>query len=415
MFAILAPALHPPAGVTTVHPIRYPHRPLLSRTLRPLSAPRTIGPIGHWASVVEGEVSGTSRNPVVIGITSPLEPEYVERIRAAAPGQIEVRYEPELLPPVTYQNDHHGPDGWERPPEQQERWEAMLADCEVVWDIPEVIWDTPGAESKPVLELMPNLRWIQTTSAGVGPMIKRLGLSESDILVTTASGVHAKPLAEFAFAVMLNWVKEFPRLREEQIARRWERYCTSELDGATMTVIGPGRIGREVGRLGKAFGMHTIAIASRVDPNRGEALGFDEVFDRANLHDVLGRSDFVVISTPHTPDTENLVDAEAIAAMKPGIVLVNIARGIVIDEDAMIDALRSGHIAYAGLDVFRTEPLPGDSPLWEMPNVLIAPHSASTAMRENERITDIFVRNIPLYLAGRYDEMSPLLDKQRGY
>ncbi len=246
-------------------------------------------------------------------------------------------------------------------------------------------------------------------------MIKRLGLAETDILVTTASGVHAKPLAEFAFAVMLNWVKEFPRLREEQEAHRWERYCSGELDGRTLTVIGPGRIGREVGRLGKAFGMHTIAIASRADDTRAGALGFDEVFDRSSLHDVLSRSDFVVISTPHTPGTENLVDAATIAAMKPGIVLVNIARGIVIDEDAMIEALRFGHIAYAGLDVFRTEPLPHDSPLWDMPNVLVAPHSASTAWSENQRITDIFVRNIPLFLAGRYDEMSPLLDKQRGY
>jgi phosphoglycerate dehydrogenase-like enzyme len=365
--------------------------------------------------VVEGAVSENPTKPVVIGITSPLEPEYVEQIRASAAGQIEVRYEPELLPPAEYVADHNGPKDWKRTPEQQLRWEAMLAGCEVVWDIPAVVWDTPGAEAKPVLETVPKLRWIQTTSAGVGPMIKRLGLADTDVIVTTASGIHAKPLAEFAFAVMLNYVKEFPRLREEQVAHRWERYCAGELDGRTLTVVGPGRIGREIGRLGNAFGMHTIAIASEADPGRAKALGFDEAFDRSGLHDALSRTDFVVISTPHTPDTENLIDATAIAAMKPGIVLVNIARGIVIDEDAMIGALRSGHIAYAGLDVFRTEPLPDESPLWDMPNVLVAPHSASTAWSENQRITEIFVRNIPLFLAGRYDEMSPLLDKKRGY
>ena len=355
------------------------------------------------------------RTPVVIGITSPLEPEYVEQIRAAAPGEIEVRYEPELLPPAQYVADHHGPAGWSRPPAQQARWEAMLADCEVVWDIPEVVWDTPGAETKPVLELLPNLRWIQTTSAGVGPMIKDLGLAETDIIVTTSSGIHAKPLAEFAFAVMLDWTKEFPRLRADQAAHRWERYCAGELDGRTLTVVGPGRIGREVGRLGKAFGMRTIGIAARADGMRAPSPEFDELHDRSGLHAVLGQSDFVVICTPHTPDTEDLIDAAAIAAMKPGIVLVNIARGIVIDEAAMIEALRSGHIAFAGLDVFRTEPLPGDSPLWDLPNVLVAPHSASTSWKENQRITDIFVRNIPLFLAGRYDEMFPLLDKRRGY
>lgn len=377
--------------------------------------PRTIGRIDQTSRVAEDEVSKNQTKPTIIGITSPLEPEYVAQIRAAAPGRIEVRYEPDLLPPTLYRNDHHGPDGWSRSPEDQSRWEAMLAECEIVWDIPEVVWDTPGAKTKPVLELMPRLRWIQTTSAGVGPMIKRLGLAETDILVTTASGVHAKPLAEFAFAVMLTWVKELPRLRSEQQAHRWERFCGGELDGQTLTVIGPGRIGREVGRLGKAFGMRTIAIASRVDEHRARTLGFDEAYDHNALGDVLARSDFVVISTPHTPDTENLVDAAAIAAMKPGIVLVNLSRGIVIDEDAMIEALRSGQIAYAGLDVFRTEPLPDNSPLWDMPNVLIAPHSASTAWSENQRITEIFVRNLPLYLDGRYDEMSPLLDKQRGY
>lgn len=355
------------------------------------------------------------QHPVVIGITSPLEPEYVYQIRAAAPGRIDVRYEPDLLPPAQYVADHHGPSDWKRPPKQQAHWEAMLAECDVVWDVPEVVWDTPGAQPKPVLEIVPNLRWIQTTSAGVGPMIKRLGLADTDIIVTTASGIHAKPLAEFAFAVMLNWVKEFPRLREEQAAHRWERYSAGELDGRTLTVVGPGRIGREVGRLGKAFGMHTIAIGARVGADRAPGPEFDEIHDRAGLHAALGRSDFVVLSTPHTPDTENVIDAAAIAAMKPGIVLVNIARGIVIDEDSMIVALRSGQIAYAGLDVFRTEPLPSNSPLWDLPNVLVVPHSASTAWGENQRITDIFVRNIPLFLEGRYDAMSPVLDKKRGY
>lgn len=362
-----------------------------------------------------GELSTNRSNPLIIGITSPLEPEYVEQIRAAAPGRIEVRYEPDLLPPAQYVADHHGPAGWSRPPEQQREWEAMLAECEIVWDIPEVVWDTPGAATKPVLELLPKLRWIQTTSAGVGPMIQNLGLAETDIIVTTSSGIHAKPLAEFAFAVMLNWVKEFPRLQEEQKAHRWERYCAGELDGHTLTVVGPGRIGREVGRLGKAFGMRTIGIAARAGADRSASSEFDEIHGRSELHASLGESDFVVLSTPHTPDTENLIDAAAIAAMKPGIVLINIARGIVIDEEAMIEALRSGHIAYAGLDVFRTEPLPIESPLWDMPNVLVAPHSASTSWKENQRITDIFVRNIPLFLNGRYDEMSPLLDKRRGY
>jgi phosphoglycerate dehydrogenase-like enzyme len=114
---------------------------------------------------------------------------------------------------------------------------------------------------------------------------------------------------------------------------------------------------------------------------------------------------------PHTPETEGLIDAAAIERLKPGAVLINIARGVVIDEDAMIAALQSGQIGFAGLDVFRTEPLPTNSPLWDLPNLLINPLSASTAFQENERLTDIFIRNLACYLEGRYDEMSPVLDK----
>jgi phosphoglycerate dehydrogenase-like enzyme len=222
-------------------------------------------------------------------------------------------------------------------------------------------------------------------------------------------------LAEFVFSVLLTWVKELPRLREDQRAHRWERYCGGELAGSTITIVGPGRIGREVGRIARAFGMHTIGVGARGDSARSTELGFDEYTNRAGLHAALTRSDAVVLATPHTPDTEHLIDAEAIAAMKPGICLVNIARGAVIDEDAMIAALQDGRIGFAGLDVFRTEPLPADSPLWDLPNAIITPHSASTAWRENQRITDIFTSNLRHFLYGRFDQMQPVLDKRRGY
>jgi phosphoglycerate dehydrogenase-like enzyme len=118
---------------------------------------------------------------------------------------------------------------------------------------------------------------------------------------------------------------------------------------------------------------------------------------------------------PHTPETEGMIGAAEIAAMKPGVVLVNIARGAVIDEGAMLDALRSGQIAFAGLDVFREEPLPPDSPFWDLPNVIVNPHSASTATSENGKITEIFVRNLRCYLDGEFAKMTPVLDKARLY
>src|SRR4029077_13641436 len=163
------------------------------------------------------------------------------------------------------------------------------------------------------------------------------------------------------------------------------------------------------------FNMEVWAMARRNVPERVEELGVDKGVPKEQLQKLLGAADCVVLSTPHTPETESLIDRAAIAAMKPGVVLVNIARGIVIDEEAMIDALQSGQIGFAALDVARVEPLPVGSPLWDLPNVLICPHSASTADTENGKIVDIFVHNLRCYLDGRIDEMTPVLDKMRLY
>jgi phosphoglycerate dehydrogenase-like enzyme len=182
-----------------------------------------------------------------------------------------------------------------------------------------------------------------------------------------------------------------------------------------LAVIGPGRIGAEVIRIGNAFGMRTRALGRSNRPGRAEELGVEALVDRAQLAALLGWADCVVLATPHTDETEQLIDRAAIAAMKPGVAVINIARGLVIDEDAMIEALESGHIGFAALDVVTREPLDPSSKLWDLPNVLISPHSASTAYRENERIVEIFNRNLRCYLDGRVDEMSPVLDKQRLY
>jgi phosphoglycerate dehydrogenase-like enzyme len=223
--------------------------------------------------------------------------------------------------------------------------------------------------------------------------------------------VHGQPLTEFVFASLLFYTKRFPQLIEDQKAHHWDRFCGGELAGKRLAVIGPGRIGREVARIAKAFNMEVWAMARSNDPQRAEYLGVDRVMPREQLHELLGAADCVVLSTPHTPETENLIDRAAIAAMKPGVVLVNIARGVVIDEEAMIEALQSGQIGFAALDVTRVEPLPASSPLWDLPNVLICPHSASTADTENGKIVDIFVHNLRCYLDGRIDEMTPVLDK----
>ena len=200
-----------------------------------------------------------------------------------------------------------------------------------------------------------------------------------------------------------------------QQARRWERYCGRDLVGATLLVIGAGQVGTQIGKVAKAFGLRVLALVNHKDPGRAAALNADAVYGPSELHQALGQADYVVLALPHTPQTERLIDARAFAAMRPGVALINIARGQVVDEDAMIANLKSGHIAFAGLDVATIEPLPDSSPLWSLPNVLISPHSASTAPSENRKIVEIFCRNFDAYLAGRPSDMVNILDKQRRY
>ena len=346
-------------------------------------------------------------NRIVAMITSPLEPEHAERIASAYPDQIDFIFRPDLMPSIRYIGDHGDPD-WRRDPEQEREWHGLLRQAEIFLDFPQ-------HERRPLLELAPRLRWVQTTSAGVGPLVKRLGLQDADLLVTTTSGIHAQPLAEFVFAALLFHTKKLGQLQEDQRARQWNRFAGVELAGQTMAIVGPGRIGREIARIARAFRMQVVALARDCDPARAKALGVDRIYDRANLRAMLAEADCLVVCAPLTPETENLLGAEELAALKPGVVFVNIGRGAIVDEDALLRELQDGRIALAALDVFREEPLPAGSPFWDMPNVLINPHSASTVETENAKIVDLFVHNLGRYVAGELDQMSPVLDKHRLY
>lgn len=345
----------------------------------------------------------TNRNRPVVAITTPLEPEHVDRIATAFPARIEIRYRPDLMSPIRFPGDH-GNEAWKRTSAQEREWRHLLRDATITWDFAALGDDGP-------LDLSPGLRWVQTTSAGVGERVKAFGLDRSGVLITTASGFHARPLAEFVMASLLYHVKRFPMLQEEQRAHRWERYCTESLAGKTLALIGPGRIGREVARLATAFGMTVWALGRDENPDRAADLGVERVVPRSELHTMLAASDVLVLATPHTPETEGMIGAAELAALRPGAAFINIARGVIVDEPALIDALRSGHVGFAALDVTAVEPLPTDSPLWDIPNVLISPHSASTVAEENSLLTERFITNLRHYLNGELDQLSPLLDK----
>lgn len=336
-------------------------------------------------------------------IATPLEAEHVARIRALDP-RIEVLHAPELLPPVRYIADHKGAP-LTRDAAGQVRWREMIASADVMWDLP-ALEDLPFAT---------RLKWIQTTSTGVGPAVAALGLAHRDILVTTARGVHAGPLAEFVFMALLQHWRGLDHLRREQRAHRWVRYCGEEIAGRTLVIVGAGDLARGCARLARALDMRIIAIGRDAGKARAHNDLFDEVRPQSALHATLAEADAVVVTVPHTSATEHLIDASAIAAMRPHVAFVNIARGHVVDEAALATALGLGRIAFAALDVARIEPLPADSPLWDLPNVLISPHSASTVTSENRKITDIFCHNLICWLDGQRDEMRNVLDKSLLY
>jgi len=208
---------------------------------------------------------------------------------------------------------------------------------------------------------------------------------------------------------MLLFTKRYNLLAERKAERRFERFATGQLPGKTLAIVGPGKIGREIARLARPFGVRTVALGRTT--RSPEELGVDHVYTRPELHTMLGEADFLVVIAPHTPETEDMIDAAAIAALKPGAVLINIARGQLLDEDALLAAIRVGHLAGAALDVFRDEPLPPTSPFWDEPNVIINAHSASTSEGEDERIVDIFRENLRHYLAGQPERMRNILDK----
>src|SRR2546425_1294045 len=327
-------------------------------------------------------------DPLVVLIASPLEPEHIERIRAVDP-RIEVLHDADLLPRPRYVSDHTGAPTT-RTPEQEERFLDMLRRAEVMFDF-------DRAHFRDLAAVAPRLRWLQATSAGIGQMVQRVGLDRTDITFTTASGVHARPLADFCLMAMLMFAKNYVWMERDKRAKRWERYCGEELTGKTLAIVGVGHIGQEVARHGKRMDMRVTGMRRSGTP----VPDIDKLFDRAELHAMLREADFVVLAAPHTPETEGIIGEGELAVMKPSAVLINIGRGALVDEDALIRALLEKRLAGAALDVFRAEPPPDDSPLWDMPNVIISPHSASTVAQENARITELFCDNLRRYLDGR--------------
>jgi phosphoglycerate dehydrogenase-like enzyme len=266
----------------------------------------------------------------------------------------------------------------------------------------------------------PRLRWLQFPGAGVDSL-RPIGLLERDskVIVTTAAGIHAINIAEYVFGSMLMFNWNWPQMLRLQDQHIWARSATwynlgrQELFGQTLGIVGLGSIGRRIAQVGRAFGMRTLGMR-HTPPREGQRdPDVDEVFPRERLRDLLGQSDYVVLSLPLTPDTEKMIGEGELRAMRQNAYLVNIARGHIVDESALIRALREGWLAGAGLDVTESEPLPADSPLYSMPNVILTPHISGNSAHYDERLAALFADNL-----RRFQNGEPLLnrfDPVRGY
>lgn len=344
-----------------------------------------------------------------IAIAVPLEAEHVERIRAVDPS-VKVLYDPELLPPERFPADHSGDPAFKRTPEQEERYWAMLNRAQVLYGFPN---ESPAGLAR-IAGSNPHLQWIHAMAAGAGGAVKASGLDTETLRkfrVTTSAGVHALPLAEFSAFGILNGFKRSAEMAQDQAAKLWPelRTPTKLANGSKVVIAGLGEIGLETARILRALGMKVSGTKRNVE----SIAGIEKVTNNDGLPELVSDADAVVNTLPGTPYTEKLFGTGIFSAMKPGTVFVNVGRGTVVDEDALLEALNTGQVSYACLDVFAVEPLPQNSPLWSHPRVLVSPHTSALSSAENRLITERFCTNLRTFLDG--GELPHLVDPVHFY
>ncbi len=343
-----------------------------------------------------GPGRGPGGVPAAICLTPILSGRYrpadLERIREAAPGSELITVSLEGLTDV----DLTGVEAMLRGPLPAATFDRLLARC-------------------------PNLRWVHSATAGVErvltPQARQHGL-----VITNARGVFSEPIAEYVLMMILAVVRRLPQLLELQRERTWQPLEASEMREVTVGIVGLGSIGLEVAHLAHRFGASVVATrkgdavgGSPSTPGAASSAKLDgvEVLPAEALDDLLARSDFVVLALPLTPTTEDLFDAERLARVKPGAWLINVARGRLVNEQALVRALHDGPLGGAVLDTFREEPLPPESPLWGVPNLIVTPHTSWSSGRVLDRSVELFCDNLRRYAVG--NSLHNVVDWDKGY
>lgn len=342
-------------------------------------------------------------DPVTIALAFAVEERDIERLRRVSP---RVR----VLPIAHLVRQEHvllseGKESGEEYRRVKEELDAALAQAEVL-----LLFREP----KDLVQRIPNVRWVQLTGVGVDNLAER-SISKLPIIITDASGNTSRQMAESVIAAMLYFVKRLPELREQQRRHAWERrhMILSGLAEKTVGIVGLGHIGQEVAHLARAFDMRVLATRRSAQERQEGVQGVDVLYPPRELEEMLAESDFVALTLPLTPETQDIINRERLGVMKPTAYLINVSRGRHVDEEALIVALKEGRLAGAALDVTRQEPLPPESELWDMPNVLITPHVTGNVDTFARGCVEVMARNLEMYLAGQ--PMENRIDAGKGY
>lgn len=325
-------------------------------------------------------------------IAAPLEASLAEYVAGSDP-RLEVVYEPDLLASADI-DWMLGPK--QRTPDEQARFDALVDSADALYGVP----DHSGRALARTVAANPGLRWVHTIPAGGGQQVRAAHLDDAAlqrILFTTSAGVHAVPLAEFAVFGVTAGAKRMPWLQGMQARKQWgPREPLGLFREQTVLVVGLGQIGRLTAQLLSRIGFRVVGVHRR----EVDAPGVAGIVPVSQLAEAAREADAIVLALPGTTETDKLLSREVLAAVKPGVTIVNVGRGTTVDEAALVEALQDGRVGLAVLDVTYVEPLPEDSPLWTLPNVVLAPHTAAISPHEPRLIAELFVDNARRFLDG---------------